>query len=437
MREYKKSKLKSKTLILICIIILIAVNSGILFSYYYFYISDKMENDLIQAKNQNYQSVYNIAKSIEGKKIDDAINVIKTYISKNGGYLTLKDSSGEVIYTNKNDKTKVFSSTIIVYINGNEYEITYSKISMLPGLRIIRGFIFYEIITVSLISIVVFYISTKKLIDPIETITTDINNYKFGRRPFKRKMPKKMQKIQNTFVDMVDTLEIEKEHQNQIIASISHDIKTPLTSVIGYADRLKNNNLSDDKKLKYIDKIYNKSLLIKGILEEFDDYQSCNIKETMKFETVKVKEICDTIKKDFEEELYDKKISLIVECKCNEDQVLIDNVKIKRVFSNIIANTVRHLKQKSGVIRLNIRKENNKVYFEIADTAGGILDDNELRKIFEPFYTTDPSRKISGLGLSICKQIVTAHNGRIYAKNNDIGGLTISFILPLNNFNKI
>ena len=57
---------------------------------------------------------------------------------------------------------------------------------------------------------------------------------------------------------MVDSLELEKENQNQIIASISHDIKTPLTSVIGYSDRLRNKNLSDDKKEKYINKIYDK-----------------------------------------------------------------------------------------------------------------------------------------------------------------------------------
>lgn len=429
-------KMKSKTVALLIIIVLLAVNSGLLFSYYSFYLSDRMITDLTEAKNQNYNSLYTIAKTIDGKNLDDSIKVIKSYTKENGGYVTLKDSKKNVIYTNKKESDKLFSSTIIIYINDNEYELTYSRISMLPGMKLIRNFIVYEIILVSTSVIIAFFVSSKKLIDPIETITKDINDYKYGKRPYKRKMPKKMQRIQNTFVDMVDSLEIEKDYQNQIIASISHDIKTPLTSVIGYADRLKNKNLTEDKKIKYIDKIYNKAFLIKEILEEFDDYQSCNLKETLKFDNISIKELCNNIKKDFEEELNDKKIVLEITSNCDDKVISVDVVKLRRVFSNIITNSVTHFKGKQGVINVVISYKRNFFKFEVADNGGGIANARDIKKIFEPLYTTDPSRKIPGLGLSICKQIVSAHDGRIYAENNDIGGLSIIFILP-GSFNKI
>ena len=429
-------KMKSKTVALLIIIVLLAVNSGLLFSYYSFYLSDRMITDLTEAKNQNYNSLYAIAKTIDGKNLDDSIKVIKSYTKENGGYVTLKDSKKNVIYTNKKESDKLFSSTIIIYINDNEYELTYSRISMLPGMKLIRNFIVYEIILVSTSVIIAFFVSSKKLIDPIETITKDITDYKYGKRPYKRKMPKKMQRIQNTFVDMVDSLEIEKDYQNQIIASISHDIKTPLTSVIGYADRLKNKNLTEDKKIKYIDKIYNKAFLIKEILEEFDDYQSCNLKETLKFDNISIKELCNNIKKDFEEELNDKKIVLEITSNCDDKVISVDVVKLRRVFSNIITNSVTHFKGKQGVINVVISYKRNFFKFEVADNGGGIANARDIKKIFEPLYTTDPSRKIPGLGLSICKQIVSAHDGRIYAENNDIGGLSIIFILP-GSFNKI
>ena len=429
-------KMKSKTVALLIIIVLLAVNSGLLFSYYSFYLSDRMITDLTEAKNQNYNSLYAIAKTIDGKNLDDSIKVIKSYTKENGGYVTLKDSKKNVIYTNKKESDKLFSSTIIIYINDNEYELTYSRISMLPGMKLIRNFIVYEIILVSTSVIIAFFVSSKKLIDPIETITKDINDYKYGKRPYKRKMPKKMQRIQNTFVDMVDSLEIEKDYQNQIIASISHDIKTPLTSVIGYADRLKNKNLTEDKKIKYIDKIYNKAFLIKEILEEFDDYQSCNLKETLKFDNICIKELCNNIKKDFEEELNDKKIVLEITSNCDDKVISVDVVKLRRVFSNIITNSVTHFKGKQGVINVVISYKRNFFKFEVADNGGGIANARDIKRIFEPLYTTDPSRKIPGLGLSICKQIVSAHDGRIYAENNNIGGLSIIFILP-GSFNKI
>ena len=429
-------KMKSKTVALLIIIVLLAVNSGLLFSYYSFYLSDRMITDLTEAKNQNYNSLYTIAKTIDGKNLDDSIKVIKSYTNENGGYVTLKDSKKNVIYTNKKESDKLFSSTIIIYINDDEYELTYSRISMLPGMKLIRNFIVYEIILVSTSVIIAFFVSSKKLIDPIETITKDINDYKYGKRPYKRKMPKKMQRIQNTFVDMVDSLEIEKDYQNQIIASISHDIKTPLTSVIGYADRLKNKNLTEDKKIKYIDKIYNKAFLIKEILEEFDDYQSCNLKETLKFDNISIKELCNNIKKDFEEELNDKKIALKITSNCDDKVISVDVVKLRRVFSNIITNSVTHFKGKQGVINVVISYKRNFFKFEVADNGGGIANASDIKRIFEPLYTTDPSRKIPGLGLSICKQIVSAHEGRIYAENNNIGGLSIIFILP-GSFNKI
>lgn len=420
----------SKTVTLLIVIILLAVNSGFLFSYYNFYLSDKITSDMVSAKNKNHESISIITKSIEGKSFDEALDLIKLYVDNNGGYIILKDEDGKTLYTNNKDVSKLFSSTTTIEIEQEEYELTYSNVLVTPGNNLVRNFVLYEIIIVSCVIIVLFFISSKQLINPIDTITKDINAYKFGKRPFKRKMPKNMQQIQNAFVDMVDSLELEKENQNQIIASISHDIKTPLTSVIGYADRLKNSNLSDEKKQKYIDKIYNKALTMKGILEEFDDYQSCNIKETLKLERVTIKSILEYVKKDFEDDLLDKKIKLSIKTNCNEKSVNVDLVKLKRVFSNVITNSVTHFKGNEGIINVNITSQANLIRFEIADNGGGIADEKDLKRIFEPLYTSDPSRKISGLGLSICKQIISSLDGRIYAKNNSIGGLSIVFVLP-------
>lgn len=423
-------KWSNKTITLLIVIVLLAINSGFLFSYYNFYLSDEMTSDIVSAKNENHESISIITKSIEGKSLSDSLSLIKLYINNNGGYINIKDENNNVIYTNNKDISKLFSSTVTVNIEGKNYELTYSKILVTPGTRLVRNFMLYEIIIVSCVIIILFLISSKKIIDPIETIIKDINGYKLGKRPYKRKMPKNIQQIQNAFVDMVDSLELEKESQNQIIASISHDMKTPLTSIIGYADRLKNKNLTEEKKVNYIEKIYSKAITMKDILEEFDDYQSCNIKETLKVEKVTIKSILEYVKKDFEDDLLDKNIKLSIKTNCNEKNVNVDLVKLKRVFSNVITNSVTHFNGKEGIIDINVTSQANLIRFEIADNGGGLNDEKDLKRIFEPLYTSDPSRKISGLGLSICKQIISSLDGRIYAKNNNIKGLSIIFILP-------
>ncbi len=420
----------NKTLTLFISIILLAVNGGLLFSYYNFYLSDKIASDLASARTKNHNSIYIITKSIEGKTKDEALDLIKLYVKNNGGYIVIKDTLGNVIYSNTKDLSKVFSTTTMISIDKEMYELTFSKVSVTPGIKTFRNFMIYEITVVSGVIIFLFFISSKQLIDPIETITKDINDYKFGKRPFKRKMPKKMQQIQNAFVDMVDSLELEKENQNQIIASISHDIKTPLTSVIGYSDRLKNKNLSLEKQEKYVNKIYDKALNMKSILEEFDDYQSCNIKDTLKLEKISINNILQSVKTDFEDDLFDKNIKLEISSNCNQREIMVDLVKLKRVFTNIITNSVTHFNGNKGLIKVNVTGRANMIRFEILDNGGGVKTETDLKRIFEPLYTTDPSRKISGLGLSICKQIISSFDGRIYAKNNEIGGLSIIFLIP-------
>lgn len=424
-------KVGTKTFSLIIIILLIIFNSVVLFSYYNFYISDKISSDLITSRETNHNELYNIANNLRGYNIYDSIEILKKYVKEKGGYVSIETMDGNILYTNKKDINKLFSSSGIIIIDGLEYELTYSKLGTTPGIKFIRNLMLFEILLLALLVLIVFIINSKQIINPVRIITKDINDYKYGIIPKKKKMPKSMEKIQNTFVDMVDELEVEKENQNQIIAAISHDIKTPLTSVIGYANMLDNNKISDEKKKIYIDKIYNKALLMKDILEEFDDYQSCNIKETLKKDKINIKDLTNILSNDYLDDLKNKKIDLTIKSFCDNEFIEIDLVKIKRVFGNIISNSVTHFNNKKGKIDINIRKEDDLIRFEVADDGGGIEDEKNLIKIFEPFYTSDPSRKISGLGLSICRQIINAHNGTIYAENNKIGGLSIIFILKI------
>ena len=161
---------------------------------------------------------------------------------------------------------------------------------------------------------------------------------------------------------------------------------------------------------------------MKAILDEFDDYQSCNIKDTLKLNKISVKEVLEYVKNDFEDELNDKNVKLEISSTCNQREITVDLVKLKRVFGNIINNSVTHFKGRDGLIKIDVQQKANMIRFEILDNGGGVKTETDLKRIFEPLYTTDPSRKISGLGLSICKQIISSFDGRIYARNNKIGG---------------
>ncbi|OJU17715.1 MAG: hypothetical protein BGN88_00230 [Clostridiales bacterium 43-6] len=221
------------------------------------------------------------------------------------------------------------------------------------------------------------------------------------------------------------TLCEEKQLQNRIIASISHDIKTPLTSVLGYSERITKKELTIEKQRKYIETIYNQAKDIEAIVDEFDDYLGASLPNKGEQRNYSVNYLRKMLQDEYASQLSEQHILFLVENKCeNHRAIHIDLLKLRRVFANIIGNSIRHAKVKDVKISLTTESSQGHLFFTLADNGGGVSD-SDLPHIFEPFYTSDKSRRVSGLGLSICKQIIEGQDGTITAFNNDQGGLSV------------
>lgn len=365
----------------------------------------------------------------ESNDYDKFITDFSTYKEKYNFEYLIKDSEYNVISsTNKNDSQLLYSN-IITFDNKSYLLDIYINKDMTIG-DAITGFMFFQFGIVFIITILITFFINRTIFSPIDKIIKDINGYKLGRRPRKIEVNGQIDLIQNEFVDLVDLLEEEKKEQNRIIASISHDIKTPLTSIIGYSNLINDEDLTKEQISKYNDKINLKSKNIKELLNCFDDYLINSTNQTIKLNNILIKDLVKEINNDYLLELEFKNISFSINCSCSNMSIKIDIAKIKRVISNIIQNSIRYI-NKDGKIIINIDYVNNEFIFTISDN-GKEVDKEILNKIFDPLYTTDTSRKISGLGLSICKEFITLHNGTITAYNNDIGGLTIKFTIPNN-----
>jgi signal transduction histidine kinase len=112
---------------------------------------------------------------------------------------------------------------------------------------------------------------------------------------------------------------------------------------------------------------------------------------------------------------------------CTQEELSLDLLKFNRVIGNLINNSVKHMKE-NPTISITVKPTENGVFFTFVDNGSGVSD-TELPFIFDPLYTSDKSRKVAGLGLSICKNIITAHKGKISARNNYNGGLEICILL--------
>ena len=426
-------KLNVQKAFLIFILIFIIINLLFLSFWYKFGVQSSIKQGYtdLQKELQN-DIIDNIEKNIRENDKLDTPSLFEHIAKKYNLLLIVRNSEYEVIYTNiENISDREYLTPFVVNINDENFLISVGKANTINTISITKKFMTFEIIFISTITLLGLLIANKLLLEPINITVRDINNYKFGIKPTKRKVTNEIYYVQNEFVDLTKSLEKEHDEQNRIISAISHDIKTPLTSVIGYSDLLINSKLTKKEMKELQEKIYNKAMHMKDIVSDFDDYLLSHKNRTYTFKTVNIRDLLNNLRFEYFDDLKEKNIKFDVIDKSRATNIIIDIGKINRVFNNLIVNSIRHIKEDKGHITIECRDDKDFYYFKCIDNGIGVNEEN-IEKIFEPLFTTDKSRKISGLGLSITKEIVEMHGGEVKAYNNKGNGLTIEFSISKN-----
>jgi len=225
------------------------------------------------------------------------------------------------------------------------------------------------------------------------------------------------------------------EERNEFIASISHDLKTPIASIKGHIDGLKD-GIADtpEKTVKYTDIIYKKVIDMDRLINDLTFYSNQTLKKVpFNFSKVNLKIFIEDLIDEYEFEL----LKLGINMKCDSDLpnntlVKADSEKLKRVVSNILENSIKYMDKENGQIKIDVKDKQNKVLIGIHDNGEGIKEEH-LHNIFNRFYRADPSRNSikggSGLGLAIASQIIEEHGGKIFAESEYGNGTSIYFEL--------
>ena len=260
------------------------------------------------------------------------------------------------------------------------------------------------------------------------------------RIPFRVKTD--LQKVIDSINALVDSTVASMEEERQIeqskddlITNVSHDIRTPLTSIIGYLGLLKNSELNEDQT-KYIQIAYDKALQMKALAEDLFEYTTLRSATNNKLvlAPLHVNSMLEQIAAGFELEAEKKHITFNVITRPRELVIDADAKMIVRMLNNLISNA---LKYGHGASEINLiaNKVNNEFVELRVENNGEQIPKKSLQKIFDRFYRVESSRNLktggTGLGLAITKSIVDLHGGTIKCQSTP--ELT-SFIiqLPLN-----
>lgn len=235
----------------------------------------------------------------------------------------------------------------------------------------------------------------------------------------------------NQLVDAtVQALDNQKKYEktkDELIANVSHDIRTPLTSTIGYLDVIVNHKYDTEKqKEHYINIAYKKAKTMKTLVEDLFLYTD-SLQQSYHIQCVEIPIYfyLEQLAAEFELTAQEKGINIVVEVEPADLQVCFDADKMARVFANLISNAIKY---GHGADRIRLiayeQVEQQQNIFEVCNN-GQVLEAGEEDKIFERSYRTEKSRNAkepgSGLGLAIVKNMIHLHQGEIYAlvENNE------------------
>lgn len=222
------------------------------------------------------------------------------------------------------------------------------------------------------------------------------------------------------------------KQRNIIFANISHDLKNPMSSVLGFARALEEDNVKEEEKQAIYRLICDKSTQMNDMILKMFRY--AKMESDGYSLALKKEDLCGVLRNIIAgrySEIEKHKIELDIDIPDEVVEVMIDAAEFSRVINNLISNAIRHNDMGIGLL-VSLKKTGEEIIISVAD-SGAEIPNNSHESIFEPFQCSDESRQRkdgSGLGLAISKRIVELHDGKLYIDDN-IKGYTKAFVIKL------
>lgn len=251
-----------------------------------------------------------------------------------------------------------------------------------------------------------------------------------------------LSRVCDVFNQMQSHLKDEKERdaayeksRTDMIAGISHDLRTPLTSVKGYIKGLRDGIVTTPEKMEqYLTIAYNKATEMEVLLQNlfyFSKLETGNLPLFLTEEDLGV--LVRTFDRQSRDELLQENVSIRLDIRTEENPVMVDTEQIHRLLANLTNNSLKYADTEDLTLTISVWNEAGKIHLVFADNGKGVPED-KLSSLFVQFWRGDESRSSrsggggSGLGLNIVKHIVEMHGGSVGARNEN--GLVIDILLP-------
>ncbi len=273
---------------------------------------------------------------------------------------------------------------------------------------------------VFLAALIAVYFITERIIGPLKEMSRAAKCYASGKFDVRIAVrgDDEVAELATAFNHMAADLESLESMRSSFLASVSHDLKTPMTVISGFIDGIISGAIPPEQQNEYLERIKNEVLRLSRLVRQLLDLSRLQAGDRKyEFTTFDICELARQIVLSFEQKIDEKELDVEFECEADRMRVYADKDSIHQILYNICDNAVKFSRPK-GKYRVEIRSEKKKVLVSVYNEGEGIAKD-DLPFVFERFYKTDKSRGLDktgvGLGLYIAKTIIEAHGETIKA----------------------
>jgi len=306
-------------------------------------------------------------------------------------------------------------------------------------------FIGMFLIIILINGLLTFYVS-KSILNPVKKLSKAAEQIKNGEfdTPITSMGEDELGKLAETFelmrIRLQQSAQLQdkyEQNRKELIANISHDLKTPITSIKGYVEGIRDGVADSPGKMdRYIQTIYTKANDMDHLIDELFLFSKLDLSSVpFHFEPFNLQAYFTDLIEELQFDVGKDGISIVLTVEGQSGyEVYADREQLKRSVTNIIQNSVKHMEKKEKKITVHLKANSVEVTIQVKDNGEGIYEE-ALAHIFEQFYRADSSRAggegRSGLGLAIVKRIVEQHGGRVWAESEIGMGTSIFFTLPI------
>lgn len=325
----------------------------------------------------------------------------------------------------------------IVYLLGQSV-IWYGTETLYPALVYVkRHWAFFFTLTLFIGCMFISAVNFVKFAKILDDITSAVSDLASERVSYV-KLPGQVHQVEIELNQIINQMQQDrqlaqeaKQRKDDMIVYMAHDMKTPLTSVIGYLSLLHDEQqISEQTRMKYTDIALRKAQRLEDLTNEFFEITKYNFSDSvLLFSKVNISMMLEQIIYEFDSMFKEKNLSVDMNIEQNI-YIQCDIEKMERVFDNLFKNAVNYA-YANTIINIGVRREKGEVIISVQN-SGKTIPKEKLEHIFEQFFRLDSSRNSStggsGLGLAIAREIVTLHHGQIICNSeNEI----IEFLITL------